>query len=178
MWGFFGGAFKVLIPDNLTPVVPKADALTPRFSQGWLDYAHVGFGTDPARVRPPQAKGVADHERVWAWHQTIADPDHAQAGKVLRQLHDRASARAQGGARGRGRGRTRGRALRPVGEPRAEIAVEQRRLADYDTVFGIQLGLDLDLGGLDKGGLGGSEGGCAWFDRSQDHHPLGRVHQR
>jgi transposase len=56
-WGFFGGAFKVLIPDNLTPVVPKADALNPRFSQGWLDYSqHVGLGTDPARVRSPQDK--------------------------------------------------------------------------------------------------------------------------
>ena len=56
-WAFYGGAFKVLIPDNLTPVVPKADALTPRFSAGWLDYAqHVGFGTDPARVRSPQDK--------------------------------------------------------------------------------------------------------------------------
>ena len=56
-WGFFGGAFKVLIPDNLTPVVAKADAINPRFSHGWLDYAqHVGFGTDPARVRSPQDK--------------------------------------------------------------------------------------------------------------------------
>src|SRR3954447_7133655 len=56
-WGFFGGAFKVLISDNLTPVVPKADAINPRFSPGWLDYSqHVGFGTDPARVRSPQDK--------------------------------------------------------------------------------------------------------------------------
>jgi transposase len=56
-WAFFGGAFKVLVPDNLTPVVTKADAVNPRLSAGWLDYAqHVGFGTDPARVRSPQDK--------------------------------------------------------------------------------------------------------------------------
>lgn len=56
-WGFFGGAFKVLIPDNLKPVVTDADAVNPRLSTGWLDYAqHVGFGTDPARVRSPKDK--------------------------------------------------------------------------------------------------------------------------
>ena len=49
-WTFFGGAFKVLIPDNLKPVVTDADAVNPTLSVGWLDYAqHVGFGTDPAR---------------------------------------------------------------------------------------------------------------------------------
>lgn len=56
-WSFFGGAFKVLIPDNLKPVVTDADAVNPTLSVGWLDYAqHVGFGTDPARVRSPQDK--------------------------------------------------------------------------------------------------------------------------
>lgn len=28
---------------------------------------------------------VADHERVWAWHQTLTDPDHLEAAKVLRR---------------------------------------------------------------------------------------------
>ena len=56
-WAFFGGVFKVLIPDNLKPVVTDADAVNPRLSQGWLDYAqHAGFGTDPARVRSPKDK--------------------------------------------------------------------------------------------------------------------------
>jgi transposase len=56
-WRFFGGVFKVLIPDNLKPVVTNADAVNPTLSVGWLDYAqHVGFGTDPARVRSPQDK--------------------------------------------------------------------------------------------------------------------------
>lgn len=56
-WAFFGGVFKVLIPDNLKPVVTNADAVNPQLSVGWLDYAqHVGFGTDPARVRSPKDK--------------------------------------------------------------------------------------------------------------------------
>ena len=51
-WTFFGGVFRVLIPDNHKPVVTRADAVNPRLSAGWLDYAqHVGFVTDPARIR-------------------------------------------------------------------------------------------------------------------------------
>jgi transposase len=53
-WRFFGGVFKVLIPDNMTPVVPKADSLNPQFSVGWLEYSQArGFVTDPARVAHP-----------------------------------------------------------------------------------------------------------------------------
>ena len=56
-WEFYGGCFKVLIPDNLSPVVADADAVNPRFTLGWLDYAqHCGFATDPARVRSPKDK--------------------------------------------------------------------------------------------------------------------------
>jgi transposase len=56
-WSFFGGVFKVLVPDNLKAVVTDADAVNPRLSVGWLDYAqHAGFATDPARVRSPQDK--------------------------------------------------------------------------------------------------------------------------
>ncbi len=56
-WAFFGGVFKVLVPDNLKPVVTDADAVNPRLSTGWLDYAqHTGFVTDPARVRSPKDK--------------------------------------------------------------------------------------------------------------------------
>lgn len=56
-WRFFGGVFKVLIPDNMTPVVPKADSVNPQFSVGWLEYAQArGFVTDPARVAHPKDK--------------------------------------------------------------------------------------------------------------------------
>jgi hypothetical protein len=54
---FFGGVFKVLIPDNLSPLIADADPMNPTFTVGWLDYAQArGFGTDPARVRSPKDK--------------------------------------------------------------------------------------------------------------------------
>jgi transposase len=57
---------------------------------------------------------VADHQRAWAWHQTIADPGHLTAARALR--------------------RQRAGALRPVTEPE----VEQRPLTDYDTALGLE----------------------------------------
>jgi hypothetical protein len=60
---------------------------------------------------------VADHERIWAWHQTISDPEHIAAAKVLR--------------------RDRVGALRPVPEPDVQI----RSLEDYDTALGLDSGV-------------------------------------
>jgi transposase len=58
-------------------------------------------------------KPVADHERVWAWHQTISDPEHVSAAKALR--------------------RKRIGVVRPAVEPEVEV----RRLSDYDTALGL-----------------------------------------
>jgi len=56
-WVFFGGVFQVLIPDNASAIVADADAVNPRFTAGWLDYAQAkGFATDAARVRSPKDK--------------------------------------------------------------------------------------------------------------------------
>ncbi len=62
-------------------------------------------------------RAVADHQRIWAWHQTITDPEHLDAARTLR--------------------RRRASALRPVTEPE----VEQRCLADYDTALGVDGGV-------------------------------------
>jgi transposase len=56
---------------------------------------------------------VGDHERVWARHQTITDPDHVAAAKLLR--------------------RERFSLVRPP----AETEVEIRSLSDYDTALGV-----------------------------------------
>jgi transposase len=57
-WRFFGGVFRVLIPDNLKAVVTKADALSPGLNETFLEYAQArGLLIDPARVRRPQDKG-------------------------------------------------------------------------------------------------------------------------
>jgi transposase len=56
-WGFFGGCFRVLIPDNMSAVVADADPINPKLTVGWLDYAqHCGFVTDTARVRHAKDK--------------------------------------------------------------------------------------------------------------------------
>ncbi len=56
-WEFFGGTFRVLVPDNASAIVADADPVNPRFTAGWLDYAqHCGLATDPARVRSPKDK--------------------------------------------------------------------------------------------------------------------------
>ena len=56
-WGWFGGVFRLLIPDNLSPVITDAEPVNPTFTLGWLDYAQSrGFYTDPARVRHPRDK--------------------------------------------------------------------------------------------------------------------------
>jgi hypothetical protein len=57
-WAFFGGVFKIIVPDNLKPVVIRADAVNPVWNRTWLEYSQArGFHTDPARVRSPQDKG-------------------------------------------------------------------------------------------------------------------------
>jgi transposase len=55
---------------------------------------------------------VADHDRIWARHQTITDPTHRDAAGRLRDQHDR--------------------------RPRpADTDIEPRCLADYDTACGV-----------------------------------------
>ena len=56
-WEFFSGVFRVVVPDNMSPVVADADAVNPRLTREWLEYAQArGFVTDPARVRHPRDK--------------------------------------------------------------------------------------------------------------------------
>ena len=56
-WAFFGGVFKVVIPDNMSAVVDRAHPTEPRFNQAFAEYAQDrGFLIDPARVRSPQDK--------------------------------------------------------------------------------------------------------------------------
>ena len=66
---------------------------------------------------------VADHERLWAWHQTVSDQVHVDAARALR--------------------RDRVGVLRPI----READVEQRQLSDYDTALGLAGDLDGEVAG-------------------------------
>jgi hypothetical protein len=57
-WEFFGGMFGVLVPDNLKPVVDKADRLEPRWNREQLGHMQArGLVANPAWVRAPQEEG-------------------------------------------------------------------------------------------------------------------------
>jgi len=56
-WAFFGGVFPILIPDNLTPVITKAEPTEPRINDTFLEYSQARkFLIDAARVRHPKDK--------------------------------------------------------------------------------------------------------------------------
>ena len=76
----------------------------------------ITAGLDRVRVAC-DGKTVADHHRVWARHQTISDPEHVAAARLLR--------------------RERIGVLRPAPEPEVEV----RALADYDAALGLDGGV-------------------------------------
>ncbi|HJT03622.1 MAG TPA: IS21 family transposase [Pseudonocardiaceae bacterium] len=78
----------------------------------------IDITADLHRVRVVcDGRRVADHERVWAKHQTIHDPEHLAAARTMR------------------------RQRLEIVRPPAETEVETRRLADYDALLGIDGGV-------------------------------------
>jgi transposase len=76
----------------------------------------VELTADLERVRAwCDGRLVADHQRCWARHQTVSDPDHVTAARALRAEH------------------------RNAGHDQP-TEVELRCLADYDTAFGLDDG--------------------------------------
>lgn len=56
-WAFFGGIFRVLIPDNTKAIIVVADPLAPRITPAFLEYAQArGFHIDAARSRHARDK--------------------------------------------------------------------------------------------------------------------------
>jgi transposase len=81
-WAFYGGVFKVLIPDNTKAIVVHPDALHPRLSEAFLEYSQArGFHVDPARVGHARDKG-----RVERAVQSVAED--CFAGERIRDLND------------------------------------------------------------------------------------------
>ena len=105
-WAFFGGMFKVLVADNLKPVVEKADRLEPRWNREWLEYAQArGLVVDPARVRSPQDKGRVENGVKFAQCSFFAGEQLADLAGAQRRAEDwcriRAGMRVHGTTRRR-----------------------------------------------------------------------------
>ena len=62
-WAFFGGVFKVVIPDNLKAIVDRSDPTSPRLNEAFVEYAQArGFLIDPARARHPKDKARVERQ--------------------------------------------------------------------------------------------------------------------
>jgi transposase len=86
-WEFFGGVFRVLIPDNTKAIVQTANPLSPAIVRAFLEYAQTrGFHVDTTRVRSPK-----DKARVERTIQPVRDD--CFAGENLQTLEE---ARARG----------------------------------------------------------------------------------
>jgi hypothetical protein len=56
-WGYFGGVFPVVIPDNMKSIIIEAENTAPKFNDTFMEYAQSrGFVIDAARVRTPTDK--------------------------------------------------------------------------------------------------------------------------
>ena len=102
-WGYFGGIFPVLIPDNLSPVITKAEPTEPRINDLFLEYSQErGFLIDAARVRHPRDKARCERQVPFVRSRFFAGEDFVD----LADANRRAAAWCTGGAGMRTHGTT------------------------------------------------------------------------
>ncbi|HSH58212.1 MAG TPA: IS21 family transposase [Acidimicrobiales bacterium] len=100
-WVFFGGVFKVAIPDNMSAIVDAADRLEPRINQAFMEYAQArGFVVDPARVRTPTDKPRVERTVPFVRNSFFAGEDFVDLADAQRRAvawcRDRAGMRIHG----------------------------------------------------------------------------------
>jgi transposase len=72
-WGYFGGVFPVVIPDNMKSIVIEAEHTAPRINDVFLEYAQSrGFAIDAARVRTPTDKPRVERVVHYVQHNFFA----------------------------------------------------------------------------------------------------------
>jgi hypothetical protein len=97
-WRFYGGVFRVVIPDNTGAIITTADPLQPRVVLAFLEYAQArGFVVDPARVRRPTDKARVERSVPYVRDdcfagEKLATLDHARVRAVV-WCHEEAGAR-------------------------------------------------------------------------------------
>lgn len=81
-WEFYGGVFRVVVPDCTAAIVHTADPRKPRLVDDFLEYAQArGFHVDPARPRHPKDKARTER--------TVRDVrDDCFAGERLLDVDD------------------------------------------------------------------------------------------
>jgi transposase len=86
-WIFFGGVFRVVIPDNTKAIIQRADPLEPLINPTFLEYTQArGFEVDATRSRHPK-----DKARVERAVQPVRDDCFGGEHIVgLEQAHERA----------------------------------------------------------------------------------------
>ena len=83
-WWFFGAMAKTIVPDNMSSIIKKADALNPTIVTSFLDYVQArGIFVDPARVRSPKDKPRVENQvayvrESWCDGETFIDLADAQ----------------------------------------------------------------------------------------------------
>lgn len=103
-WEFFRGIFAVLIPDNLTPVITKAEPTGPRINDTFLEYSQDrGFLIDAARARHPRDKARCERQVPYVRSRFFAGEDFVD----LSDANRRAVSWCLDGAGGRVHGTTR-----------------------------------------------------------------------
>jgi transposase len=81
-WGYFGGVFAVVVPDNMKSIVITAENTAPRFNDVFYEYAQSrGFVIDAARVRTPTDKPRVERVVHYVQHNFFA-------GEEFRDLAD------------------------------------------------------------------------------------------
>lgn len=81
-WVFYGGVFRVLIPDNTKAIVTTPDSLDAILNIAFQEYAQSrGFFVDPTRVRSPRDKGRVERA-------IQSTRDDCFAGEKLRTLEE------------------------------------------------------------------------------------------
>ncbi|MGH9307134.1 MAG: IS21 family transposase [Acidimicrobiales bacterium] len=82
-WGYFGGVFPVVIPDNMKSIVIEAESTAPRFNDTFMEYAQSrGFVIDAARVRTPTDKPRVERVVHYVQQNFFAGEEFCDLGDV------------------------------------------------------------------------------------------------